>query len=282
MRFLAAPDLRPVRAGFLIVVLFLAGTAPARAQLYSLGPDQSRQAQPWALAADVTDPMFATMMGVIDLNLFGEIHQAQLDSIVQANGGTKLPHTIFTTMRRTPLGGEPDALIEIILSEAVDRPIPYSLLGYNPGSIRSSQQLNFLEYGLGDLSYLVELDGKKDERIQVRLRDAHLFVISEGFMEMDFDGWLDRMLGSKLDDMRVKAFLTFHWNGQRYSLGMGLSNKNRGKTGAFDFVADETLFPAPKEMLAIGRELRSDGLRRLARWQEQNGIQPDAVIDPDR
>lgn len=255
------------------VLVFLALFAatpvlPALAQLYSIEPDGSTRTAAWPLADDVTDPLFATMMGVIDADLFGEVHQAELDSIVQANGGTKLPHEVFSTLRRRPLGGEPDSLVEIILAEEVDRPIPYSLLGYNPGSIRASRQLDLLHYDVGDRSYLVRID---DEQVEVNIHDAQLFVIAAGFMEMDFDGWLDRLLGSKLDDMTVKAFLTFHWQGQRYSLGMGLSKKDRGKTGAFDFVADETLFPAPKELLFVGREMRDEGLRKLARWRASGG-----------
>ncbi|RKZ13449.1 hypothetical protein DRQ53_13305 [bacterium] len=248
----------------LLSICLIACVRPATAQLYSIEPDGTTRPQEWFLAEDVTDPLFATMMAVIDADWFGEVGQAQLDSIVQANGGTKLPHELFSAMRRIPVAGEPDSIVQIILAEEVDRPIPYSLLGYNPGSIRASQQLDFLHFAIGNRSYLVRLDD--DEEVEVEIGDAQLFVIVEGYMKMDFDGWLDRLLGSKLDDMEVKAFLTFWWNEQRYSLGMGLSNKGRGKTGAFDFMADATLFPAPKELLVVGRELRGEGLRKLERW----------------
>jgi hypothetical protein len=254
-----------VRVVLALVAVIVA--APVSAELYRFDRDGQRQTAGWVLADDITDPLFATMLGVIDAGHFGVLHQAELDSIVNANGGSKLPHEVFSVLSRQPAEGDPDSYIEITLSEPVDRPIPYSLLGYNPGSIRSSGEIHFLHFEIGARRFLVEVD---DEEREVVVEGADLFVIAEGFMEMDFDGWLDRLLGSKLDDMTVRAFFTFWWEGQRYSLGMGLSNKGRGKTGAFDFVADETLFPAPQELLVVGREMRAEGLRRLAQWEERN------------
>jgi hypothetical protein len=244
--------------------MVIAVCGPAAAEVWSIDADGKPRSESWVLADGVTDPMFATMLGVIDAGHFGVVLQAELDSIVIANGGSKLPYQVFTEMSREPVQGAPDSFIRIRLSEAVDRPIPYSLLGYNPGSIRSSEQLDFLHFEVGQRRYLVRMD---DEEREIAIENAHLFVIADGFMEMDFDGWLDRLLGSKLDDMQVRAFLTFSWEGRRYSLGMGLTKKGKGKTGAFDFLADETLFPAPKELLIVGREMRAEGLRRLEQWQ---------------
>ena len=254
MRWIAGP-----------LFVLLAGS-PCAAAVWGIGPSGEPVASEWVLAEGVTDPLFALMLGVVDADLYGLIAQSELDSIVQANGGTKLPHEVFTRIRRRPLNDGATSYVEFQLSEAVDRPIPYSLLGYNPGSIRASQRIDFLHFEIGERSYLVELDDAEQE---IQIEDAELYVVAEGFMEMDFDGWLDRLLGSKLDDMQVKAFLTFRWQDQRFSLGMGLNNKGRGKTGAFDFVKDETLFPAPKELLVVGREMREEGLRRLAEWQER-------------
>lgn len=250
---------------------------PCRASVWAIGPDGVPVAADWALADDVTDPVFALMVGVVEADLYGVVARSELDSIVRANGGSKLPHEVFTRMRRRPLTGDAGSYVEIQLSEAVDRPIPYSLLGYHPGSIRASQRIDFVHFPVGARSYLVELDDTEQE---ISIEDAELFVIADGFMEMDFDGWLDRLLGSKLDDMEVKAFLTFRWEGQRYSLGMGLSNKGRGKTGAFDFVADETLFPAPKPLLVVGREMREEGLRRLEAWRRATGGEPAEPGEP--
>lgn len=263
---------------FLALVIVALWAQVSSAAVWGIGPDGEPVAEDWVLAEGVTDPLFALMLGVIDHDFYGLVAQSELDSIVQANGGTKLPHEVFTRIRRRPVGDGADSYVEFQLSESVDRPIPYSLLGYNPGSIRASQRIDFLHFAIGERSYLVELD---DTQQEITIEDAQLFVVADGFMEMDFDGWLDRLLGSKLDDMQVKAFLTFRWQGQRYSLGMGLNNKGRGKTGAFDFVADETLFPAPKELLVVGREMREEGLRRLAEWRERQNAAAPAPTSPD-
>jgi hypothetical protein len=257
----------------LFSLLALLVAQPCAAQLWSLGTDGARQSEDWVLAEGVTDPLFSAMVGVVDADFFGGIRQAQIDSIVIANGGTKLPHEVFNEIRRAPVPGAAAALVQFVLVEEIDRPIPYSLLGYNPGSIRASQQLDFLEFDIGHRRYLVKID---DEEIVVEIENAHLLVLVEGFMEMDFDGWLDRLLGSKLDDMHVKAFLIFTMEGQRYSLGMGQTKKGKGKTGAFDFLEDSTVFPAPKELLVVGREMRAEGLRRFEQWNRLHGPGADA------
>lgn len=259
----------------LLISLALVIAQPCVAQLWSAGPDGSRHPEDWVLAEGVTDPLFSAMVGVVDSDFFGGIQQAQIDSIITANGGSKLPHKVFAEIRRLPVPGAAAALVQFVLFEEVDQPIPYSLLGYNPGSIRASQQLDFLEFDIGRRRYLVKID---DEEIEVVIESAHLLVLADGHMEMDFDGWLDRLLGSKLDDMHVKAFLIFTLDGQRFSLGMGQTKKGRGKTGAFDFLEDSTVFPAPKELLVVGREMRAEGLRRFEQWNSLHG--PDAADDP--
>jgi hypothetical protein len=55
---------------------------------------------------------------------------------------------------------------------------------------------------------------------------------------------------------------------------MGLTKNGRGKTGAFDFLEDETMFPAPKSFLVVGRELRHEGLRRVERWKQLHAADP--------
>ncbi len=267
---------RPVLLS-LLASLALLVAQPCVAQLWSVGADGARQPEDWVLAEGVTDPLFAAMVGVVESEFFGGIRQAQIDSIITANGGSKLPHEVFKEIRRVPVPGAAAALVQFVLFEKIDRPIPYSLLGYNPGSIRASQQLDFLEFDIGRRRYLVKID---DEEIVVEIESAHLLVLASGFMEMDFDGWLDRLLGSKLDDMHVKAFLIFTMDDQRYSLGMGVTKKNRGKTGAFDFLEDSTLFPAPKELLVVGREMRAEGLRRFEQWNELHGPGADGGGGP--
>jgi hypothetical protein len=259
---------RPVQLSILVVLVVVA--RPCAAQLWSAGPDGVRQSEDWVLAEGVADPLFSAMIGVVDSDFFGGIRQAQIDSIITANGGSKLPYEVFAEIRRVPVPGAAAALVQFLLFDEVDRPIPYSLLGYNPGSIRASQRLDFLEFDIGRRRYLVKIGD--DDEVEVQIENAHLLVLVDGYMEMDFDGWLDRMLGSKLDDMRVKAFLIFTTpEGQRYSLGMGQTKKGRGKTGAFDFLEDSTVFPAPKELLVVGREMRTEGLRRLEQWNKLHG-----------
>jgi len=60
----------------LLSICLIACVRPATAQLYSIEPDGTTRPQEWFLAEDVTDPLFATMMAVIDADWFGEVGQA--------------------------------------------------------------------------------------------------------------------------------------------------------------------------------------------------------------
>jgi hypothetical protein len=212
------------------------------------------------LARDVGDPVFAFMLGVIDADREASISGAELDSLATAHGGTKLPVRLIRRMSRRRVGEE-GAEVELQFVAPVKTPIPYSILGYNPGSIRATRWLGLQQYELGDQTLRFAEDGSDAE--PRRLEDLELFVIREGRMQMDIDGWLDKLMRGKLDDVELSGFLIFREGNRRVGLGFGYSPSHKGRTGAFDFTANKSIFPAPKAYLALGRRARALGERLL-------------------
>ena len=260
------------------LLLGLVGTrvAAAAGAFYRLDEQGHRHAAVPTLAEDCADPYFGLLIGVIDGDLFGALDTAYLDSVFAAHGGSKIPYQTIERMERLPASGGLDSKVFIRLEDVMEVPIPYAILGYNPGTLRSTQRLHMFHWRLGDHHVAYEEDHEAHDFLA---RDVELFVLELGYMEMDIDGWLDRIMGGKLDDVRLSGFAVFRDGERRIGLGFGYSTTGRRRTGAFDLAANESLFPAPAAYLALGRSLRELGEARLAQWLESRG-EYDAIGSP--
>lgn len=258
-------------AALLIVLLFVSSAEAIDRR--DLGIYEMRDGDfhptPVALAEDVLDPIFGFIIGVLERDLYGAIDVAYFDSLATAEGGSKMPYDAIRRMERWPGTHDADARVKITW-EKVEFPIPYSILGYHPGTIRFSRVVEMLHWKMGDRSF--SFDTEEDgEALQVDVREAHLFMVYNGTMEFDIDGWLDRMMGGKLDDVNMVGFFVFRDGDDQIGLGFGYNNDERGRTGAFDFTLNESLFPAKKAYLALGREMRALAESRLDAWRLARG-----------
>ena len=247
---------RGVGLAALVGLSLLASSVPA--EIHRLDAEGRPEPVELQLALDVTDPMFAFLMGVLDEDLYGHVDAAELTALITAAGGSKLPIDVIESMDRQPGEGDLHSRVRIRFTEELHVPIPYSILGYNPGSLRASREILLLHWIVGDEEF--EHQPKEDEPpVVVNVRDGHLFVIAEGGMEMDIDGWLDRLMRGKLDDVNLSGFFVFRDEGVRIGLGFGYSKKKKGRTGAFDLVKNESIFPASPQYLGLGRTMRERG-----------------------
>lgn len=275
MRFRAADP-------FLVLALgMLLSAPPARgaASFHRLEPDGTRVPVSVVLAPDVKDPYFGLLLGVLDADHYGRLDTAFLDSVFTAAGGSRIPYRTIRAMSREPAAPHEAPLhsrVYVQMDGPLKVPIPYSILGYNPGTLRSSETMTMWHYVLGDRTVLLAGDNEDGDEppVEFHAADVHVFMLEQGSMEMDIDGWLDRLLGGKLDDVKLSGFAVFRDGEQRIGLGFGYSKKGKGRTGAFDFVLNESIFPASKTYLALGRELRRMGERHLEASRARGGATP--------
>ena len=271
MRF-RGPDLAVLLG--LLVVLGAAG-APASesgAEIYVRDDDGQLRKADASLSEDVLDPVFAFLMAVLERDLYGVVDTAWFDSLATAEGGSRMPYESIVSLDRWPGDEGVDAVIRLKMGDRTEFDIPYSILGYNPGSMRFSQEIEFVEWKIGDRDLEFDLGEDEDrERVLVPARDAHLFIISAGSLALDIDGWVDRLLGSKLDDVDMVGFFVFRDGDEFVGLGFGYNPKGSGRTGAFDFKRNESIFPASKGYLAVGRTMRALAEQRLERWKQAGG-----------
>jgi hypothetical protein len=91
----------------------------------------------------------------------------------------------------------------------------------------------------------------------IAVDDVHLFVLREGRLAVDIHAWLDKLLGSALDDTDVQAFALARKGGRWLGIALGRNPGGQPRSGVFDMTADRVLFPVPSEVRSVARALRA-------------------------
>jgi hypothetical protein len=204
------------------------------------------------VAPAVRDPVFAVLLGMVEENGCGVLTRERLEYEVRRLGRpTRLPIEYFRTLSRSPADSTSRSVVTLVSTQRLDVPVPYRILVYQPGRIRASGVILLEEWDLGT----VTLDG--DGRFTpARLDDVRLWGLRKGDVDLDVDGWLDRMLGSRLDDTRILGFALFRYEGRLIGMAMGYNREGKGRSGTFSFLTDRILFPNPDPLKAAGAYLR--------------------------
>lgn len=198
------------------------------------------------------DPAFSILLGMVEEDLCGVLPGRRLRWEVRRSGReTQLPLPYLREISRMYVPGRDRPSVALVATQDLDLPLPYKVLVYQPGRIRSTAVIQFDEWNLGDM----RLD-PGEGRPEVFLEDVRLWGVTRGRMELDVDGWLDRMLGSRLDDSDILGFALFRYEGRLLGMAMGYNREGRGRSGVFSFEKDRILFPSPAPLKAAGAYLR--------------------------
>lgn len=219
---------------------------------------------------EIRDPIFSILVGLVDSNIYGTLTQDRLAMQLDRMGGTShLPYKSVREVTRLPAGGgRPTNEISVIFDGQLALPIPYSILGYNPGSFRATERCLFREWNLGTVTLQHSRKrGEEIEMVPVVLEDVHLYGLEQGEVTLDIDGWVDRMFGGNLDDTDIVGLMLCRYQGKWIGVAMGYNEDKRGRSGALDFREDKVVFPSPDEIKTVGRTMRGrlEGLLADAR-----------------
>ncbi len=211
-----------------------------------------RPLPPTLPAADgIREPFFAIMVGLAESNLYGVVPGARLRTEIARTGRkTQLPIERITQVRRDPTDTPGHAQVVAGLTGPLDLAVPYSILGYHPGSFRASPRVVLDEWDLGTLR--LDVGGGETAVLEC----VRVWGVREGRAEMDVDGWLDRVMGGRLDDTRIVGLAAFRYQGERIGLAMGYNKDGEGRSGAFRFRDDEIIYPNQAAFMAAARYLR--------------------------
>jgi hypothetical protein len=219
-------------------------------------------AQP-GLPEDVTDGVFGYMIGLFDDNLYGVVSNAHIVQVLEAlHRPSRVPTAVIESVTRARGDASQESWVEVRFTGPMKVPVPYDILGYHPGSLAGTQTVIVREWRVGHLQ--IPFAGPP-EPVMLTLEDLALWGVVSGEIEIDIDGWLDALLGSRLDDTRVVGLAVFRFQGARYAMALGYSPAGEPRSGSLDLQRDEIRFPSSEELKAIARNLRSRIVERLAR-----------------
>jgi len=288
----------------LVAGLGLAGPAvcaDAIAPHVATRPADTLHAVPDALASDpvhidlpavlerqpgVNDPVFSILTWLVTSRTYGTITQERLrQEVARIGGKSRLPYESVVSITREPVKPGCTALIRLEFQEPIDLPVPYSILGYHPGSFTASQRCVFREWEIGKIRLSEsEQNGDHTETRTIDLEDVHLFASVEGDVKIDIDAWIDALLGGAIDDTDITALMLCRWKGEWYGVAMGYGHDHSGRSGILSLRQDKILFPTPDGLRGVGRQMRAHA-ERLGRTWDAGGACLDGmarwrIVDP--
>ncbi len=212
-------------------------------------------------AEDIEQPVLAFLVDQLDKRYEGVITSEHLARVIEAQPKkSRFSHTIFSELRRCTKPNGALAFSQIVMPGPSRVPVPYSFIGYHPGTIECSENILMEEWHLGDITLR---DAWKVDLNAYELADVTVWAILDGTLFLDVDGWLDKLLGGKLDDTRLVGGVLFNLEGTRYALAMGYNNKGQGQYGALDLMADKAHVSSPPALKVVARNMRLKVIGRL-------------------
>lgn len=221
----------------------------------------------------VIEPFFGFMLNIMDADTTGTWTGRDIARIAAESGHeSRLPvELILEIRRRRPHPVErqrwPEARLlamwEFRLDGDVKHSMPYSILGYHPGSFFVAEHLVLSELALGSVTF----DTGEEEYAEGRtVSDIRALRLDSGWVVLDADFLPDKILGGALDDAWTQGFVA-GWEGPE-RVGITVAVKRDGGTifGQFDFREDK--------IMRSGSPLGSALSRFCRGWFMQPGSSP--------
>ncbi len=197
-------------------------------------------------SAEIREPLFDFVLNMMAADSLGIWLAGDIDRHLQSLGRESLlPLDRLVSLERRAAPADRALRLRGLISERIwiltldgehDFPMPYSILGYHPGSLVVSEVIEVSEWRLGDLDLVA---GEGDDRARYFMADTVVLRLESGHIVLDVDAWLDELLGKGLDDTWTTGFAVARCDDGWVGLGLGRGRRGRRLYGAFDFASDK-------------------------------------------
>jgi hypothetical protein len=206
----------------------------------------------WLPESEVKDRFFSYLIGLVQVDTCGILDAGDLEDVLKDfRGQTSIPCEIIRDISRECSDGVGPKEVSIRFSKELQTPVPYSILGYHPGSVSASRTVRFYEWEIPSKT----LRWSRNDPID--LSQIYVFGIYEGWAVVDIDAWLDTLLGGLLDDTRIVTLVLFKFEGDWHGLAAGYGPSGEGRSGIFNFSENRILFPTPGPLRILGPYFRN-------------------------
>jgi hypothetical protein len=231
----------------LVLLLVTAGLMPASAGEADSERPQRPGREVSLPPSQVRDTFFAYVLGIVFEGLEVDIDNAEMREILtEFTSKMDVPFDLITRViqHNEPETGE--RTISLVFNGAVVIPIPFSLLGYHPGTIRSTEEVSF--------RVLRSLyTDPKDPKLSTWVYDL---ALSDGNVLVDVDDWIVYLLGNIFDKIQVRHIVFFNYDNEWIGLLEGKGKVfGRNMREYFDFTHNGIVFPVPPRLDEIGLDL---------------------------
>lgn len=202
-----------------------------------------------AARPEVRDPLFELFIAIAEGDSLGVWEAPALAARVAGSGRlTRLPLARIRCVERRAVsdsasavsgGPRPTRRWRLSLDGDLAFPMPYSILGYHPGTLRLSREIVLSEWRLGAANLRLARD---DSARVFPYAGVVCWRLDAGWLVLDADAWVDRLLGSALDDSWTEGLALGRLDGRLVGLALGVNRDLRRLMGEFDFRADK-VFP---------------------------------------
>jgi hypothetical protein len=190
---------------------------------------------------------------------------------------SKLPYRTVEEVTRLPVQPGYSARVTVSFREPLDLPVPYSILGYHPGSFTASTVCNFREWEFPALQFVETSGTGKGARTRtIDLTEVHLFALETGVIWIDIDAVVDKLLGGAIDDTRVTVLALCKHEGEWIGVATGYGRDGHGRSGILSLREDKILFPTPDVLKPLGRRLRGKAEALSEIWEGRARAVPPA------
>lgn len=198
----------------------------------SLPPDQVR------------DTFFAYVLGIVMDGLEVDIDNPQMREILtEFKSKLDVPFDLITRVIQHTDEASGERTISLEFNGNVVIPIPFSVLGYHPGKVRSTQRVDFR------VTRTEYTDQKKPRNSTV----VYNLALSDGSVLIDLDDWIVFFLSNVFDKIEVHHIVFFRHDDKWVGLLEGDGKVNGGKQRQyFDFTHNGIIFPVPPELDVLG------------------------------
>lgn len=194
--------------------------------------------------SEIEDVFFSYIVGV----LLGELEldmdgSTLLDMFPEfSDGSGQVPFHQIKRVTRSRTESSNSSLITLSFIEDVRYPVPVDILGYHPGTVIFSRQIRFVESNIPP-----DLEGIEIVR-EVR--------VDSGTVGIDFDQWLDTLLGGWVDDVDARVLAVVRYRGEWYGLLGGDTPDGGWITGVYDLRNSRIIVRPPAELRLLGQKLK--------------------------
>lgn len=203
---------------------------------------------PQALRQQVSDPLFAFVFTMVELDSLGRWTAGDLLAFADGWGE---PSAFPLADHLESLSREPLPDGQVLSHEGIhchrrwvvrlrpgrlEMPMPYSILGYRPGKLSFETPLVLHEWPVGARALEVRAE---DATRRYQAEALTVFQIVSGWIILDVDAWLDKLLGKAADDALMQGFVVGWVDDELVGVGNSAGRRGRRILGELDFRSGE-------------------------------------------